>query len=127
MRARREELSSQSTMAKNTLPFTLCAAEKLGLYPCEELEKRRKRIMSKKPKRISVEEFDRIFDEGKEDITQYLDMENAIRLGDMQEKVAITLTGFQLDDIDDEASRLNLTRQALIKKWIGEKLACIAH
>ncbi|MDR2619534.1 MAG: hypothetical protein LBC29_00145 [Propionibacteriaceae bacterium] len=30
---------------------------------------------------ISAEEFDRIFDEGEEDILQYFDLENADRLG----------------------------------------------
>jgi hypothetical protein len=48
-------------------------------------------IMHDENETISAEELDRLFDEGEEDILQYFDMENAVRLGDEQEKVTIPL------------------------------------
>jgi hypothetical protein len=78
--------------------------------------------MSSKTKKISAEEFDRIFDEGKEDILQYFDMENAVRLGDEQQKISISLPTRMVKSLDDEAERIGVTRQSIIKIWLDEKL-----
>jgi hypothetical protein len=75
-----------------------------------------------KEKMISAEEFDRMFDEGEEDVLQYFDMENAIRLGDEQRKVNISLPTWMVKSLDGEAKRLGVTRQAIIKIWLDEKL-----
>jgi hypothetical protein len=82
--------------------------------------------MSKEINTISAEELDRLFDEGEEDILQYFDMENAVRLGDEQEKVTLSLPKWMSDSIDGEAKRLGVTRQAVIKIWLDEKLQGIS-
>jgi phosphoribosylanthranilate isomerase len=82
--------------------------------------------MNKKIETIDAEELDRIFDEGKEDILQYFDTENAVRLGAERQKVNISLPVWMVHSLDREAERLDITRQAVIKLWIDEKLKSIS-
>ena len=70
-----------------------------------------------KMKRISAEEFDRMFDEG-EDITPYLDVKNAV----MVRRVNVDFPSWMVKMLDKEALKLNISRQAVIKMWIGERL-----
>jgi hypothetical protein len=71
---------------------------------------------------ISAEEFDRIFDEGEEDILQYFDMDKAHRPGFEQQKLNIVLPKWMVGSLDREAERLGITRQAVIKIWLDERL-----
>jgi hypothetical protein len=75
---------------------------------------------------ISAKEFDRIFDEGEEDILQYFDMSKARRPGLEQQKVYVSLPNWMIRLLDDEAERLGVTRQAVIKTWLDEKLQNIS-
>jgi hypothetical protein len=73
-------------------------------------------------KAISAEDFDRIFDEGKEDILQYCDM-STIRRPDLeQKKINLSLPDWMIHALDMEAERLSVTRQAIIKIWLDERL-----
>jgi hypothetical protein len=71
--------------------------------------------MAKNKKSISAAEFDRKFDAG-EDITEYLDLETAIK------KVNVDFPIWMVNKLDEEASRLQIPRQAIIKMWIDEKI-----
>jgi hypothetical protein len=82
--------------------------------------------MSKKTIAINAEELDRIFDEGEEDILQYFDVENAVRLNDEQEKLFVSLPIWMIKSLEREATRLGVTRQAIIKIWLDEKLQSIS-
>jgi hypothetical protein len=75
---------------------------------------------------ISAEEFDRIFDEGEEDVLQYFDMTKATRPGMESQKVNVSLPSWMVRTLDSEAERLGVTRQAIIKLWLDEKLKSIA-
>ena len=70
--------------------------------------------------RITVEEFDRLFDEG-EDITMYLDMDNARRPGLEQRTVAIDLPVRVLDAVELESSKTGTPVHDLIEAWIEER------
>ena len=72
-------------------------------------------------KKITAEEFDRIFDEGKEDVLQYADLSKAYRLGDMK-RVNVDFPVWMTEALDRRAKHLGVTRQSLIKMWIAEKL-----
>lgn len=72
-------------------------------------------------KTITAEEFDRRFDDG-EDVGEYLDWSSARRPGQELERVTIELPVWTLMRLDKEAQRLGVTRQALIKIWIAERL-----
>lgn len=73
---------------------------------------------SKTPPPITAEEFDAKVDAG-EDISEYLDIENASR------RVNVDFPLKMLKDIDAEATRLGVPRQALIKLWLDEKIQLI--
>ncbi|MCL2787844.1 MAG: BrnA antitoxin family protein [Micrococcales bacterium] len=71
--------------------------------------------------RITVEEFDRLFDEG-EDITMYLDMDNARRPGLEQRTVAIDLPVGVLDAVALESGKTGTPVHGLIESWVEEKV-----
>ncbi|MDR0500424.1 MAG: BrnA antitoxin family protein [Coriobacteriales bacterium] len=76
-------------------------------------------------KMISAEEFDRMFDEGDMRYLEYVDLENTRRPGLEPEKIAISLPNWMVRLLDREAKRIGITRQALIKTWLDEKLSNI--
>lgn len=65
--------------------------------------------------KITAEEFDAKFDAG-EDITDYLDLSHASR------RTSIDFPIWMLKQLDNEAGRLGVPRQALIKIWLDERL-----
>jgi hypothetical protein len=75
-----------------------------------------------KRKHISAEELDRIFDEGKEDVLQYFDLSKGRRPGLEIKRVNVDLPQWMIDALDREAARLGITRQAVIKTWLGERI-----
>ena len=72
-------------------------------------------------KTISTEEFDRLFDEG-EDITPYLDMSSLRRPGLEAKRVNVDFPQWMVARLDAEAKRRGVTRQALIKMWLADRL-----
>ena len=75
----------------------------------------------KKNKSIKAADLDRIFDEGG-DITPYLDMSTARRPGLEQRRVNVDFPQWVITSLDQEAARLGVTRQSIIKVWIAERL-----
>jgi hypothetical protein len=75
-----------------------------------------------KPKEITAEEFDRIFDEGKEDILQYLDLSTVRRPGLETRRVNVDFPNWMVESLDKEAKRLGVSRQSVIKVWIAQAL-----
>ncbi len=71
--------------------------------------------MAKNKKSISAAEFDRKFDAG-EDISEFLDLDTAIK------KVNVDFPIWMVNKLDEEAARLQIPRQAIIKMWIDEKI-----
>lgn len=76
--------------------------------------------MKKKP--ISAAELDAKFDAG-EDISGYLDWENARRPGLEARRVNVDFPDWMVCSLDREAARIGVPRQALIKFWIAERLS----
>jgi hypothetical protein len=74
-----------------------------------------------KPKRISAEEFDRLFDEGG-DISSYVDWSKARRPNLEIKRVNVDLPQWMINALDREADRLGITRQSVIKTWLDEKI-----
>lgn len=75
-------------------------------------------------KEISLEEFDRVFDEGKEDVTEYLDLDNTVASRPDREvrKVNVDMPVWMVEALDKEAKRVGIGRQAVIKMWLAERL-----
>jgi hypothetical protein len=74
-----------------------------------------------KKKSITAEKFDSLFDQG-HDITEYLDLNNARRHGLETRRVSVDFPQWMINRLDQEAARLGVTRQSIIKFWISEKL-----
>ncbi len=70
---------------------------------------------------MKAKEFDRKFDAG-DNIVQYLDLERAVRPGQEQRRVNVDFPSWMISRLDQEAKRLGVPRQSLIKIWIAEKL-----
>ena len=76
---------------------------------------------------ISANEFDEKFDNN-EDISQYLDFSKSMKVSDFEKqinktkKINVDFPENILMLIDQEASRIGVTRQSIIKVWIAERL-----
>jgi len=68
-------------------------------------------------KKISAAAFDRKFDRG-EDISGYLDLKKAT----VVQRVNVDFPSWMVNMLDQEAIKLNVSRQAIIKMWIRERL-----
>lgn len=77
-------------------------------------------------KNITVEEFDRRFDNG-EDVSDFLDLANATRPGLAPQQVAIDFPAWMVHSVDKEAAKIGIDRQSLIKVWIADKLKSLAN
>ncbi|MDR2714171.1 MAG: BrnA antitoxin family protein [Coriobacteriales bacterium] len=73
-------------------------------------------------KTIKSEEFDRLFDEGKDDIVEHLDLSSARRPNRKTRKVNVDLPEWMIVSLDAEADRLAINRQAVIKTWLAERI-----
>lgn len=72
-------------------------------------------------KTISVEEFDRRFDDG-ESVIDYLDLSTARRGGESAKRVNVDFPAAMLARLDAQARKRGVTRQALIKMWLADRL-----
>jgi hypothetical protein len=70
---------------------------------------------------MKAKTFDRKFDEGK-NVTADLDLGSARRPGQEQRRVNVDFPVWMIKSLDNEASRLGVTRQSIIKVWIAERL-----
>ncbi len=71
--------------------------------------------MAEKRKNITAKEFEAKFDAG-EDVDEYLDYEAAIR------RITLDLPVWMTKALDREAKRMGVSRQAVIKTWLTERL-----
>ncbi len=70
---------------------------------------------------MKAEELDERFDQG-EDVTSALDLSKAHRPGQRPRRVILSLPSWMVESLDREAKRLGVSRQAVIKVWIAERL-----
>ena len=70
---------------------------------------------------MKAQEFDEKFEAG-EDLTSELDFSKARRVNQESRRVNIDFPSWVVDGLDKQAKRLGISRQALVKVWIAEKL-----
>jgi hypothetical protein len=75
--------------------------------------------MSTKP--ISADEFDRRFDDG-EDMAKYIDWNSGRASAVATKRVNVDFPQWMVQRLDQEAKRLGITRQALIKTWVADRI-----
>ena len=72
-------------------------------------------MKNKKKKAITASEFDKKFDRG-EDVLEHHDASQSVK------RVNVDCPAWSIGELDKEAERLGVARQALIKLWVIEKL-----
>jgi hypothetical protein len=70
---------------------------------------------------MKARELDQRFDRS-EDVTSALDLDQARRPGTEQRRVNVDFPAWMVESLDQEARRLGVTRQSIIKVWIAERL-----
>jgi hypothetical protein len=70
---------------------------------------------------MKAKEFDNKFDSG-EDMAEHLDFSKAQRINQKPKRVNIDFPAWVVEKLDKQSKRLGITRQALVKVWIAEKL-----
>ena len=70
---------------------------------------------------MRAKKFEQQFDEGI-DITATLDLSKAKRVQQEQRRVNVDFPTWMIDSLDRQASKLGVTRQAVIKVWLAERL-----
>ena len=73
-------------------------------------------------KTIRSEDFDQLFDEGQEDISEYLKLSSARHPNRKTRKVNVDLPEWMINSLDSEADRLAINRQAVIKTWLADRI-----
>ncbi len=73
------------------------------------------------PARISAEELDRRFDDG-EDVSAYFDWSNARQPNLEKRRVNLDFPAWMIEKLDRQARKRGVTRQALIKMWLADRL-----
>lgn len=75
-------------------------------------------------KTLPPEALDALFDNG-EDIGAYLDPSSAVKINAPQ-RISLDIPAQMLKNLDREATRIGVARQALIKVWLAERLDIIS-
>jgi hypothetical protein len=70
---------------------------------------------------MKAQKFEEKFESG-EDLTDDLDFSKARRVNQESKRVNIDFPIWVVEGLDKQAKRLGITRQALVKVWIAEKL-----
>jgi hypothetical protein len=76
---------------------------------------------------MKAEEFDKIFDGNEEDIIEYLDMSSARRVNLEPKRINIDFPAWMVKKLDEEAQHIGVSRQAIIKTWLADRLTQIEH
>lgn len=71
---------------------------------------------------ISAQEFDRIFDEGKEDIMQYLDLSSAKLIGPDQHMLHLQLSSDKAKVLEDAASKQGVPVSVLAANLLSQQI-----
>lgn len=73
-----------------------------------------------KRKKIRAKDFDQEFE--KNDVSEHLNLES-VKVRYPVKRLSIDFTKNMLDEVDQEAAKIGVTRTALIKIWIAERLS----
>ncbi len=71
---------------------------------------------------MKASEIDKKFDENNEDILQHFDTSKVRMLNEEPRRVNIDFPAWMIHSLDREARHVGVSRQAVIKMWIAERL-----
>jgi hypothetical protein len=67
-------------------------------------------------------ELDKKFDDDQEDILDYFDASKIKMINEEPKRVNIDFPAWMVDSLDKEAKHIGVSRQAVIKMWLAERL-----
>ena len=67
-------------------------------------------------------EIDEKFDDNQEDILQYFDTSKIKMINEEPKRVNIDFPSWMVQSLDKEAKHIGVSRQAVIKMWLAERL-----
>lgn len=71
---------------------------------------------------MKAKAFDKKFDDNKVDIIDDLDLSSVKRPNREHKRVNVDFPVWMVESLDNEAARLGVTRQSIIKVWLAERL-----
>ena len=71
---------------------------------------------------MKAKEFDKIFDDNQEDIIEYLDLSKTTRPNLEPKRINIDFPIWMVKKLDEEAQHIGVSRQAIIKTWLADKI-----
>lgn len=72
---------------------------------------------------MKTKKFEEKFDANKEDIIDDLDLSTARRVNQESKRINVDFPLWIVESLDQEAARIGVTRQSLIKVWLAERLS----
>ena len=71
---------------------------------------------------MKASELDKTFDNNQEDILEYFDTSKIKMINEEPKRVNIDFPTWMVKSLDREAKHIGVSRQAVIKMWLAEKL-----
>ena len=71
---------------------------------------------------MKASELDKIFDDNQEDVLEYFDTSKIKMINEEAKRVNIDFPIWMVQSLDKEAKHVGVSRQAVIKMWLAEKL-----
>lgn len=71
---------------------------------------------------MKASELDKKFDENQEDVLEYFDTSKIRMINEDPKRVNIDFPAWMVQSLDKEAKHVGVSRQAVIKMWLAEKL-----
>ena len=71
---------------------------------------------------MKASELDKKFDDNQEDILEYFDTSKIRMINEEPKRVNIDFPAWMVQSLDKEAKHMGVSRQAVIKMWLAERL-----
>jgi hypothetical protein len=71
---------------------------------------------------MKAKKLDKLFDDNQKDVLDHFDVSKASRPNLAKERVNVDFPVWMIDDLDKAAATMGVTRQAVIKIWLAERL-----
>lgn len=71
---------------------------------------------------MKASELDKKFDDNQEDVLEHFDTSKIKMINEEPKRINIDFPAWMVDSLDKEAKHIGVSRQAVIKMWLAEKL-----
>ena len=71
---------------------------------------------------MKASQIDKIFDDNQEEVLQYFDTSKIRMINEEPKRVNIDFPAWMVESLDKEARHIGVSRQAIIKMWLAERL-----